>query len=148
MFSGIRCVSIAVNDISSATQRYCEQLGLDRIGPLNESGRGLGLRWQNLGQAGEVFLELIEPSEPDSAVARFLAKKGEGVYQVRLSTPDIDETLDTVQSRGARVVRDKHWRPGMRKLGWIHPSATHGVLLELVEDERDASDPVSGRSAE
>jgi methylmalonyl-CoA/ethylmalonyl-CoA epimerase len=148
MFTGIQCVSIAVRNVEEAARRYCEQFDLERIGPVNESPRDLGLRWQNLGLHNRALFELIEASRPDSAVARFLERKGEGVYQVRLGTTSVDATLDRVGGNGARIIRDEHWQPGLRRLGWIHPSSTHGVLLELVENDDHQNAAIGDRSDE
>jgi methylmalonyl-CoA epimerase len=124
--------SVAVNDLDSALRDY-EQLGFVAAGEVHESPRGLGLRWVELAGADGVILELLAPTEPTSAVARFLARHGEGLYQLRVSTDDIDATLDDMQSRGVRVVRDRNVPEGRRKLGWVHPESTRGVLFELVE---------------
>jgi methylmalonyl-CoA/ethylmalonyl-CoA epimerase len=134
MFTALSCVTVAVFDMDAAVATYRDCLGLELIGNERTSPRGFGLRWQELGWEGMPFLELVTPIADSGPVARSLERRGEGVYQVRLVTDDINRTLDHVENRGGRVVRDDHWHPGLRKLGWVHPNTTHGVLFEIVEE--------------
>lgn len=133
-YHGIWRVSVAVHDLETAIDRY-ERLGFKRRSEIKESLRGLGLRWIELGNDTRTFLELMSSTTETSALGRFLQRHGEGVYQVRLGTDAVDAALDLVEEQGARVVRDDYRGPGSRKLGWLHPSSTHGVLFELVEGE-------------
>jgi methylmalonyl-CoA epimerase len=125
--------SVAVNDLDGALRDY-RRLGLDAVGEVRFSSRGLGLKWAEIAAADGVCLELIAPTDPGSAVARFLARHGEGLYQLRMETPSIDACLDSMAARGVSVIRDLP-SDGRRKLGWVHPSSAHGVLFELVEPE-------------
>jgi methylmalonyl-CoA/ethylmalonyl-CoA epimerase len=127
--------SVAVNDLDAAMRDY-DLLGLHPVGDVRHSSRGLGLKWVEMAGAEGVCLELIAPTDPASPVGRFLARNGEGLYQLRLDTPSIDASLDALADRGVSVIRDMP-SDGRRKLGWIHPRSTHGVLIELVESEED-----------
>jgi len=85
-------------------------------------------------RAGGVELELLEPTEPSSAVARFLEKRGEGLHHLAFRVPSVDRALADLQSRGEPVV-DKVGRPGARghRVGFAMPAAFGGVLVEFVE---------------
>ncbi|HYK93515.1 MAG TPA: methylmalonyl-CoA epimerase [Thermoplasmata archaeon] len=85
-------------------------------------------------EAGEPHLELLEPTAEGSAVARFLADRGEGMHHVAFAVPRVDDALAAVEQRGGRLV-DRVGRPGARgrRVGFAHPSAHHGVLVEFVE---------------
>ena len=84
--------------------------------------------------AGETHVELVEPTGPNSPVSKFLAGRGGGVHHIAFSVPNVDSALAAVVARGGRVI-DPHGRPGARgrRIGFAHPSAFGGVLVEFVE---------------
>ena len=84
--------------------------------------------------AGATHLELLEPTDPDASLARFLAGRGEGIHHVAFAVPSVDRALADLAARGGRLV-DRVGRPGARgrRVGFAHPSAHHGVLVEFVE---------------
>lgn len=125
--------SVAVNDLDGALRDY-DLLGLHAASNVLYSSRGLGLKWVEMAGADDVCLELIAPTDPGSPVARFLARSGEGLYQLRVGTSSIDASLDAMEARGVSVIRDSA-PDGRRRLGWVHPRSTHGVLIELVEPQ-------------
>lgn len=140
MLSGLLRVSVAVHDLESAVETY-QGMGLRPHGTVQESPRGLGLRWIELGDGREAFVELITPTRDDSAVARFLAAKGEGVYQVRMATSSLAEAVERLEAVGAQVSQDTQAPGGQQQYAWIHPRSTHGVLIELVgPDEQYGAD--------
>ena len=132
MIRRLACVSVAVKDLDQGRRTFTERLGLQELSGVQESQRGFGLRWIEYGVNENLVLELLTASGP-GPVERFLARNGEGLYQVRLEVDELDKTLDELRSRGVRVVTDDTRPEGARKLGWIHPSSAHGVLFELVE---------------
>lgn len=132
MFKNLACVSVAVRNLDECMERYRDQLGFSVMSEIKESQRGFGLRWVEIGHGEHSFLELIEASGP-GPIDTFLSRHGEGVYQVRLLVDDLDATLNELESRGARVIRDRSQVPGASRLGWIHPTSTGGVLFELIE---------------
>ncbi len=83
---------------------------------------------------GESDIELLEPTSPDSVLTRFIDKRGEGVHHVAIEVDDCAAALARLKAQGLRTVDDAP-RPGARgtKVAFIHPSATGGVLIELVE---------------
>lgn len=85
-------------------------------------------------EVGGSHLELLEPTHPESPVARFLASRGEGLHHLAFRVPNVDRALDDLARRGERVV-DPKGRPGARgrRVGFAHPSAFLGVLVEFVE---------------
>jgi methylmalonyl-CoA/ethylmalonyl-CoA epimerase len=84
--------------------------------------------------AGETHIELLEPLDAESPVAKFLAQRGEGMHHLAFSVPSVDNALASLLDRGERVV-DRVARPGARgrRVGFAHPSAFGGVLVEFVE---------------
>lgn len=135
LFNDLTCVSIAVRNIKEALPAYTEGLGLVVASDIQTSPRGFGLRWIELGNGHKTFLELLEPTGEGSLIEKFLVREGRStVYQVRLSVPDLELALSTLQARGVHVIRGKEV-PGQPRIGWIHPASTHGVLFELLESD-------------
>ena len=82
---------------------------------------------------GESHLELLEPTDPASVIARFLEKRS-GLHHVCVAVPDIQAALDALKARGVELLDEKpRTGAGGRKVAFIHPRAAAGVLLELVE---------------
>ena len=84
--------------------------------------------------AGPGYVELIQPTDPDGPIARYLAKRGEGLHHVAYSVPDIDAALRQLGERGVRLI-DTAPRRGAHgwRVAFIHPESCAGVLTELVE---------------
>jgi LAO/AO transport system kinase len=85
---------------------------------------------------GESRLELLEPTENDSAIARFLSKRGPGIHHLTLTVVDLRKTLRELESEGMKLI-DREPRVGANneQIAFLHPSSTAGVLIELVEDK-------------
>jgi methylmalonyl-CoA epimerase len=83
---------------------------------------------------GGTHIELLEPTEPDSPVARFIASRGPGVHHLAFHVPSVDRALAEVAERGGKLV-DRVARPGARgrRVGFAHPTAFGGTLVEFVE---------------
>lgn len=124
-------LGIAVRDLDAATERFAA-LGFPVAG--RETVRSEGVRIAFL-RAGDANLELLHPTRPDSPVARFLERRGEGVHHVAFETRDIVAGMEAYRALGFEVL-DKKPRLGHggRKVAFIHPKSAHGVLLELVEE--------------
>ena len=83
---------------------------------------------------GESRLELLEPTSDDSTIARFLAKRGEGLHHVCLKVPDLPAAVDRLKKDGVRLVsEDIKTGAGGHQYVFVHPASTGGVLLELVQ---------------
>ena len=85
-------------------------------------------------RTGDVEVELLEPTAADSPVGRFLEARGEGIHHLAFRVANVEKALAEVEAHGGKVV-DRHARPGARgrKVGFAHPSAFGGVLVEFVE---------------
>lgn len=81
-----------------------------------------------------MHLELLEPTRPDSAVGKFLARRGEGLHHLAFRVPSVDRELSALVERGEQVV-DRVSRSGARgrRVGFAHPAAFGGTLVEFVE---------------
>ena len=83
---------------------------------------------------GDSEIEILEPIHPESGIAKYLAKSGEGMHHVCLEVDDIEATLAELKAKGAQLI-DETPRRGARigKIAFIHPKGANGVLIELVE---------------
>jgi methylmalonyl-CoA/ethylmalonyl-CoA epimerase len=133
LVSNIAHLGIAVKDLDAALVFYRDALGLPLIKTEDLTSQGVKVALLRLGDAA---VELLEPL-PDSALARFLERRGEGLHHVALHTDDIAGALAELKSKDVALI-DEEPRPGLSGLvAFIHPGALHGVLVELeqLEDE-------------
>jgi LAO/AO transport system kinase len=131
-------LGVAVDSIDAARDFYENQLGLPltlretverekvhvAMFPLNEA-------------AGAPRIELLEPSSPESTIAKFLEKRGRGLHHVALRVPRLAAVLERLKQRGARVLGEPAPGAGGHLCAFVHPASTGGVLLELIEDEEN-----------
>ena len=122
-------IGIAVQDIEAALAFYRDSLGLEVEAP--EDVLTQRVRARHI-PVGGPKLELLEATAPDSAIAKYINKRGPGLHHITLRVEDIRAVLDHLKARGIRLV-DEEPRPGAENalVAFIHPSAAHGVLVEL-----------------
>lgn len=127
-------VGIAVRDIDAALAFYRDALGLEVEAPEEVLSQRVRAHFVAVGESA---IELLEATAPDSAIARYLEKRGPGIHHITLRVDDIRAALSQLKQRGVRLV-DAEPRPGAEGalVAFIHPSAAHGVLVELKERAR------------
>ena len=85
---------------------------------------------------GESCIELLEATSPDSTIARFVAKRGQGIHHLTLSVANLPDVLASLQQKGVRLIdREPRIGAGNTRIAFLHPSSTAGVLIELVEEQ-------------
>jgi len=92
---------------------------------------------------GDTKLELLESTDPEGPIARFIEKRGEGIHHIAFAVANVNEALHHAEKEGVRLI-DSHSRKGADNLeiGFIHPKSTTGVLIELCEaSDRQGSEP-------
>ncbi len=141
-------IGIAVKDINSALKFYGEALGLENIGFEVVESQGVRVAFLPV---GESRFELLEPLNEDSPVAKFIAKRGEGIHHICLDVENVNETLDDMKGRGLQLI-DQQPRPGAhhKEIAFVHPKASGGVLIELSQDApgfHDGMPLISGEKA-
>ena len=125
-------LGIAVKSLAQARKFY-EGLGLEVHG--EESVEGEKVRVAML-PVGDSRLELLEPTAEDSPIAKFLAKRGEGLHHVALHVDDLSGAVEQLKKQGARLISDEiKMGAGGHLYVFVHPASTGGVLLELVQEE-------------
>jgi methylmalonyl-CoA epimerase len=121
---------IAVRSIDQALRFYRDQLGLQVS--LRETVPHERVNVAML-PLGEPRIELIEPAQEDSAIGKFLDKRGEGLHHVAFRVPDLQAALDRLRTSGARLLNEPRAGAGGHLYVFVHPSSTGGVLLELIQ---------------
>jgi methylmalonyl-CoA epimerase len=124
-------LGIAVRSLDAALRFYQDILGMT-AGP-RESVAQEKVSVAML-PCGGPRLELLEPTEPDSAIGRFLEKRGEGLHHVALLVPDLNAAVERLKSAGARLLNEPRQGAGGHTYVFIHPASTGGVLLELIQE--------------
>jgi methylmalonyl-CoA epimerase len=122
-------IGIAVRGLDESVSFYRDVLKLGSV-PLDDAD---GARIVGLA-AGPSLVELLEAESPDSPIAKFVAKRGPGIHHVCFAVDDLDGTLDRCRTHGIRLI-DEQPRIGAegKRIAFLHPSATSGVLVELTE---------------
>ena len=87
---------------------------------------------------GQTKIELLEPTSPESAVAKFIEKRGEGIHHIAFAVDSVQESLDEVAEKGVQLI-DKAPRGGAEglEIAFLHPKSTLGVLTELCQDPKN-----------
>ena len=126
-------IAIIVRDIEQALVFYRDTLGITP-GEIKEvPGEQVRIAFLPLGGPGGSEIELIEPTTPDSSLAKYLEKRGEGLHHVCLEVENIDAALAEMQEKGAPVLDKQPRNAAEGRAIFLHPRGTNGVLLELLE---------------
>lgn len=124
-------LGIAVNDIADARAFWTDILGLPFEGEETVSEQKVKTAFFPV---GESEVELLESTEPDGPIAKYIEKKGQGIQHVAFRVDNIEQALAELKERGVRLI-DETPRQGAggAKIAFLHPKATNGVLVELCE---------------
>lgn len=129
-------VGIAVPALSEVLVFYRDVLGLEIEAPEEVASQRVRAQFARPADAAgpAASLELVEATTPDSPVARFVERRGPGLHHLALRVPDLLAALAELKARGVRLI-DEAPRPGAHGalVAFVHPSSTHGVLLELIQ---------------
>lgn len=126
-------IGIATKDIAEALAFWRDAFGLEVTAIEEVCEQKVRVAMLDVGDAR---IELLEASAPDSPIAKFLEKRGPGIHHIAIRVPDIRAALAQLKARGARLI-DESPRRGADDclVAFVHPAATGGVLLELVEHQ-------------
>lgn len=122
-------IGLAVESLEAILPFYRDLLGMPEV-PLDDAD---GARIAGLA-AGESLVELLQPQQSESPIGKFLAKRGPGIHHICFAVDDLDGTLDRCRAAGLRLI-DQQPRLGAegKRIAFLHPASTHGVLVELTE---------------
>jgi methylmalonyl-CoA/ethylmalonyl-CoA epimerase len=135
MLGAIDHVGIAVQEIDAALPAYRDTLGLALVHREAVAEQGVDAA---LLDVGDSHVELVAPLSPQSAIGRFLARRGPGLHHVAYRVADLEQELARLSAAGVRLI-DEHPRTGIRgsRVAFVHPASTGGVLTELVQPAED-----------
>lgn len=131
MLNKISHLGIAVKDLDAVLSFYADSLGLECTGQEEVPSQKVKVAFLPLGQTN---IELLESTEPDGPIAKFIENRGEGIHHIAIEVDDIEQALAELKARGVRLI-DEVPRVGAHdaKIAFIHPKASHGVLIELCQ---------------
>ncbi len=131
MFETIDHIGLAVTDIAEAVTFYQSQFGVQEWEIIELPERHMRVAITTIGTS---MVELIAPTAPEAAFAKYLAEKGPGMHHIAYRVADITAALATLKAQGLRLV-DEVPRPGLHGtlVAFVHPKATMGTLIELVQ---------------
>ena len=129
-FSRVHHVAVVVRDMDAALAVYRDTLGLplELVLPIASDGVTIAFL-----AVGETKVELVQPTDPSTGVARFLESKGEGFHHVCFETPDVDAMLADLAGRGVELLDAQARRGAEGPVAFLHPRSCHGLLVELIE---------------
>jgi len=123
-------LGIAVRSIDDALRFYRDQLGFPVGARETVAQEKVHTAMLPLGDAR---IELLEASQPDSVIAKFIEKRGEGLHHVAVRVPDLNAAVERLKAAGARLMNEPRAGAGGHIYVFVHPSSTGGVLLELIQ---------------
>lgn len=128
----IEHLGIAVKSLETAIPYYEEKLGLKCYSIEEVKDQKVKTAFFKVGQTK---IELLESTDPEGTIAKFIEKRGEGVHHVAFATTGVQTALDELSAKGVQLI-DKAPRKGAEGLNiaFLHPKSTHGVLTEICED--------------
>jgi len=131
MLSAIDHVGVAVQSIDDALALYRDQLGMPLVHRETVTEQGVDAALLDVGSS---HIELLQPLAPDTAVGKFLTRRGPGLHHVAYRVPSVQDALAACVAAGMRLI-DEQPRTGIRgsQVAFLHPASTGGVLTEIVQ---------------
>ena len=131
MFARIDHIGVAVEDLEAGIELYEKSFGMELAHRETVTDQGVEAV---LLDVGDGHVELLAPLGPDTAVGKYLARKGPGLHHVAYAVDDIDAALERISAAGVELI-DAEARVGIRgsRVAFLHPRSTGGVLTEIVE---------------
>lgn len=129
MISKIDHIGIAVKSLDESVSFYEKTLGLKCQGIEEVESQKVKTAFFHV---GEVHIELLEPTSPDSPVAKFMEKNGEGVHHIAFGANNVSEQLAQAKEHSCRLINEEPFEgAGGKMVAFLHPKSTHGVLMEF-----------------
>jgi methylmalonyl-CoA/ethylmalonyl-CoA epimerase len=130
-------IGIAVKDMQQANTLFATLLGKAHYKVEEVASEGVRTAFFDV---SGVKIELLEATRPDSPIARFIEKRGEGIHHLAFEVADLEKSIETYQAKGFEPInpQPKHGADNKR-ICFLHPKTTQGVLVELCQEIKDAS---------
>ena len=124
-------IGIAVKDLDETLKFYQEMLGLECVGTEVVEEQKVKVAFLPV---GDTEVELLQSTEENGPIAKFIEKKGEGIQHMAFRVENIEEAIEEMKAKGVRMIDEKpRYGAGGAKIAFCHPKSTNGVLIELSE---------------
>ncbi|NLX86361.1 MAG: methylmalonyl-CoA epimerase [Clostridiales bacterium] len=131
MVTKVDHIGIAVSNLEETLKVYTEVLGLELSGVEVVEDQKVKVAFLPI---GDTEIELLESTQPDGPIAKFIEKKGEGIQHIAFRVEDIHAALEDMRQKGVRLIDEQpRYGAGGAQIAFLHPKSTHGVLVELCE---------------
>ncbi|MFD2542959.1 methylmalonyl-CoA epimerase [Lacinutrix gracilariae] len=128
----IEHIGIAVKDLEKANKLYAQLFGEPHYKVEEVASEGVNTSFFKV---GENKIELLEATNNNSAIAKFIEKKGEGIHHIAFDVSDIEKEILRLKSEGFKIINEKPKQGADNKLvAFLHPKSTNGVLIELCQE--------------
>lgn len=128
---GVDHIGIAVKSIEEALPYYTKTLSLPLLGIEEVASQKVRVAFID---AGNIKIELLEATETDGPIAKFIEKKGEGIHHIAFSVKDIRSRMQTLKEEGVQLLQEEPKKgAGNAEVAFLHPKSSFGVLYELCE---------------
>lgn len=132
MFTKIEHIGIAVKDLQKSNELFSKLFGKDHYKIEKVESEHVATSFFIL---GETKIELLEASSPDSAIAKFIEKKGEGIHHIAYAVDDVVEEMQRLENEGFEILNKEPKKGADNKLiCFLHPKSTNGILVELCQE--------------
>lgn len=130
----IEHIGIAVKDLETSNKVFAAIFGAAPYKAETVASEGVTTSFF---QVGPNKIELLEATHPDSPIAKFIAKRGEGIHHIAFEVDDIEAEIARLQNEGFTLLHEQP-KPGAdnKRIAFMHPKSTNGVLIELCEDRK------------
>jgi methylmalonyl-CoA/ethylmalonyl-CoA epimerase len=136
MIKKVDHIGIAVKSLEQALPFYTDVLKMPLLGIEEVDSEKVKVAFL---KAGETKLELLEPISEESAIAKFIEKRGEGIHHVALGVESLQERINDMKENGIRLIQDTPKKgAGGALVAFMHPKSTGSILYELCEKDREA----------
>ncbi|MGB1307630.1 MAG: methylmalonyl-CoA epimerase [Oceanihabitans sp.] len=128
----IEHIGIAVKDLEKSNNLYAKLFGEKHYKIESVASEGVNTSFFKV---GENKIELLEASNQNSPIAKFIEKKGEGIHHIAFAVDDIEKELERLKKEGFKIINEKPKKGADNKLvAFLHPKSTNGVLIELCQE--------------
>ena len=135
MINKVHHVAIAVKNLKESMALFERVLGLKPEAVEDAPCQKVNEAIYKIGEGMEI--DLMEPTGPESAVAKFIEKRGEGLHHIAFEVDDVDAELKVMEGRGVELI-DREGRDGVAgKIGFLYPKSVNGVLIELLQPRKE-----------
>jgi methylmalonyl-CoA/ethylmalonyl-CoA epimerase len=135
MIKKIEHIGIAVKNLNNSNELFKKLFGKDHYKVESVESEGVSTSFFQL---GETKIEILEATNPDSAIAKFIDKKGEGIHHIAYEVDDIYKEMDRLKAEGFEILNKEPKQGADNKLiFFLHPKSTNGVLVELCQERKD-----------